>query len=74
MTEGPMCPGPVAIGDNTCPDQPYQATISVLDINNKLITQLATDRSGYLNFHFHPEHISSTLNLTQHFHTQLISL
>ena len=54
VTEGPMCPGPVAIGDNTCPDQPYQATISVFDINNKLITQFETDRSGLFKLPLSP--------------------
>ena len=54
MTEGPMCPGPVAIGDNTCPDQPYQATISVLDINNKLITQFESDGSGQFKIPLSP--------------------
>jgi hypothetical protein len=54
VTEGPMCPGPVASGDNTCPDQPYQATISVFDKNNKLITQFESDRSGLFKLPLSP--------------------
>lgn len=46
VTKGPMCPGPVAVGDTKCMDQPYQATISILDFNNKPITQFQTDASG----------------------------
>jgi hypothetical protein len=46
VTQGPMCPGPVASGDNTCPDQPYQTTISVLDVTLKLVTKFQTDNSG----------------------------
>jgi len=46
VTEGPMCPGPVQIGINSCPDQPYQAIISILDENNTQITQIQTDVNG----------------------------
>ncbi len=46
VTEGPMCPGPVPVGENTCPDQPYQASIDVLGTDNKLITQFQTDTQG----------------------------
>ncbi len=46
VTEGPMCPGPVRVGDNSCPNQPYQATISVLDENNSRVAQIRTDASG----------------------------
>jgi hypothetical protein len=46
VTEGPMCPGPVHIGDNTCPDQPYQATIIVLNAQNAKVTQFQTDTKG----------------------------
>jgi major membrane immunogen (membrane-anchored lipoprotein) len=62
VTEGPMCPGPVTMGDTIPQEQPYQATISILDANNKLITQLQTDVSGYFktilspgNYILHPE-------------------
>jgi hypothetical protein len=46
VTEGPMCPGPVAIGDNNCPDKPYQANFTLVDENNKVITHFKTDPSG----------------------------
>ena len=62
VTEGPMCPGPVAIGDTQCQDQPYQETISILDANNKPITQFQTDVFGSIqiplapgNYILHPE-------------------
>ena len=54
VTEGPMCPGPVPIGTNTCPDQPYQATISVLDANDTQITQIQTDVNGYFKITLPP--------------------
>jgi hypothetical protein len=47
VTEGPMCPGPVAVGNNNCPDKPYQATLSILGSGNKVITRFETDPSGY---------------------------
>lgn len=54
VTEGPMCPGPVQIGNNTCPDQPYQATISVLNANNTQINQVQTDIYGYFKIPLFP--------------------
>jgi hypothetical protein len=54
VTEGPMCPGPVAIGETKCQDQPYQATISILDINHKPITQFQTDVSGLFKIPLSP--------------------
>ena len=54
VTEGPMCPGPVAIGDTKCQDKPYQATISILDSNNKPIYQFQTDVSGYFKIALAP--------------------
>jgi len=54
VTEGPMCPGPVPIGNNTCPDQPYQATISILNANNTKITQIQTDVYGYFKISLSP--------------------
>jgi hypothetical protein len=47
VTEGPMCPGPVRVGDNSCPDQPYQATIMVLDDNHDQVTQVLCDSNGH---------------------------
>jgi len=46
VTEGPMCPGPAQIGNNTCPDQPYQAVISIYNTNNTKITQFQSDLNG----------------------------
>jgi len=46
VTEGPMCPGPVQVGNNTCPDQPYQTTIKVLNSNNDQVAQFQTDANG----------------------------
>lgn len=54
VTEGPMCPGPVPVEGNTCPDKPYQTTISVLDSRNKPITQFQTDASGYFKIYLSP--------------------
>jgi hypothetical protein len=54
VTKGPMCPGPVAIGDTQCQDQPFQATISVLGANSNLITQFQTDASGIFKIPFAP--------------------
>lgn len=54
VTEGPMCPGPVRIGDTKCQDQPYQATITILDANNKQITQFQTDINGYFKIFISP--------------------
>jgi hypothetical protein len=58
---GPMCPGPVPIGDTRCQDQPYQATIVVLDSENKELSTIASDSAGYFilslppgNYTLHP--------------------
>ena len=54
VTEGPMCPGPVPVGNNTCPDQPYQATIVVLNANNVEVTQIQSDGEGYFKIDLAP--------------------
>jgi hypothetical protein len=54
VTLGPMCPGPVRVGDTTCQDQPYQAKITVLGENNKRITQFDTDSNGYFKIDLIP--------------------
>jgi hypothetical protein len=41
---GPMCPG--AQEGQACPDQPYQATLTVIDRNGIQITQFQTDEQG----------------------------
>jgi hypothetical protein len=55
VTEGPMCPGPVHIGDNTCPNQPYQATIIVLNAQNVVVAQFQTDTKGIFQIMLPPE-------------------
>ncbi len=54
ITEGPMCPGPVPVGNNPCPDQPYQASISILDANNNQITQIQAGVDGYFKITLAP--------------------
>jgi hypothetical protein len=54
VTEGPMCPGPVAIGDTRCQDQPYQATISILGADNQEVTRLQADPAGYFKITLAP--------------------
>lgn len=54
VTEGPMCPGPVQIGNNTCPDKPYQTTITVLGADNKVIAQIQTDVKGQFKIALEP--------------------
>ncbi len=44
MFIGPMCPV-VQVGV-PCPDQPYQATITVLDQSGNRVTQIQTDSQG----------------------------
>ena len=43
---GPMCPGPVVQAATPCPDQPFQATITILDINGEQVTRFQTDAEG----------------------------
>jgi hypothetical protein len=47
VTEGPMCPGPVRVGQNNCPDQPYPATISILTSDNTQVAQTQADANGF---------------------------
>ncbi len=54
VTQGPMCPGPVRVGDNSCPNQPYQATIIVLDANNAQVAQIRTDSNGVFQLNLAP--------------------
>ncbi len=42
---GPACPGPVSAA-NPCPDQPYQATVRVLDAAGRLVTEFESDAQG----------------------------
>jgi hypothetical protein len=54
VTKGPMCPGPIRIGDTKCQDQPYQTYITILDANNSQITQFQTDTMGYFKIPLEP--------------------
>jgi hypothetical protein len=54
VTKGPVCPGPIRIGDTKCQDQPYQTYITILDANNSQITQFQTDSMGYFKFPLKP--------------------
>lgn len=44
VTVGPMCP--VMIQGQDCPDQPYQANITVKSLEGKNIVQFHTDEQG----------------------------
>ena len=44
---GPMCP--VMIEGQECPDQPYQATITINSLEGRQIVRFQTDQQG--NFH-----------------------
>jgi len=54
VTQGPVCPGPVQVGDSSCQDQPYQATIDILNTENTLITRFQTDNNGYFKILLNP--------------------
>ena len=54
VTLGPMCPGPVAIGDTSCQDQPYQATITISGVNNQEVGRFQTDAAGYFKITLAP--------------------
>ncbi len=54
VTLGPMCPGPVAIGDTRCQDQPYQATLTILGANNQEVSRFQTDPAGYFKLTLEP--------------------
>jgi hypothetical protein len=44
---GPMCP--VMIEGQECPDQPYQATLTVNSLEGRKIVQFQTDEEGNFN-------------------------
>lgn len=44
VTIGPMCP--VMQANVPCPDQPYQATLTVLSTSGKKVVQFQTDEKG----------------------------
>jgi hypothetical protein len=51
---GPMCGGPVRAGTNDCPDQPYQATITILESNGTQVAQFQSDQNGYFKITLSP--------------------
>ena len=42
---GSVCPGPEVFGQE-CPNQPYQAEISILDQNGQLVVKFQSDTKG----------------------------
>lgn len=42
---GPACPGPVSI-DSPCPNQPFQATLTIRTPQNERVGQVTTDANG----------------------------
>ncbi|HEU0296053.1 MAG TPA: hypothetical protein VFR47_25175 [Anaerolineales bacterium] len=49
---GPMCP--VVQEGQSCPDQPYQATLTVNLSNGQKITQVQTDQQGHFRIALKP--------------------
>lgn len=49
---GPMCP--VAQQGQSCPDQPYQATLTVNSPNGGMIVQFQTDGQGHFRIPLEP--------------------
>jgi hypothetical protein len=54
VSQGPMCPGPIPIGNNPCPDQPFQTSITILDSFGKQVSKLQTDEAGYFKIQLTP--------------------
>ncbi len=52
VTNGPTCP--VENVSDPCPDKPYQATLTVLDLHGKKVTQFQTDANGYYHVSLAP--------------------
>jgi hypothetical protein len=51
---GPMCP--VVQQGQECPDQPYQATITINDPDNRMVAQVKTDAEGRFKIPLEPGH------------------
>lgn len=49
---GPMCP--VIRQGQACPDQPYQATLTVNSLEGRRITQAQTDKQGHFKIQLAP--------------------
>jgi hypothetical protein len=55
VTQGPMCPGPVPVNGSTeCADQPYQATITILDSGSNEVARIQSDTAGYFKLTLAP--------------------
>jgi hypothetical protein len=52
VTIGPMCP--VVQEDIPCPDQPYQAMLTVLTTSRKKVVQFQTNESGHFRVELTP--------------------
>jgi hypothetical protein len=49
---GPMCPA--LQPEQPCPDQPYQARLTVNGLNGKRLTQVQTDQQGHFRIPLQP--------------------
>ncbi len=52
VTMGPACP--VETPDNPCPDAPYQATLTILNLVGEVVTQTTTGTDGYFSLALAP--------------------
>ncbi len=52
--EGQVFIGPVVQVGQECPDQPYQATLTVNNPNGRKIVQVQTDENGYFKIALEP--------------------
>ena len=52
VTIGPMCP--VMQPNNQCPDQPYQATLTIQTTNGKKVAQFEADKNGRFRINLSP--------------------
>jgi hypothetical protein len=75
VTIGPMCP--VARIDQPCPDQPFQATLTVLDQAGKKVAQVQSDANGLYQLALKPGEYSmhpESPNGMQHAQDQLFTV
>jgi hypothetical protein len=54
VTAGQICPTPESIVAPECQDRPFQAIITILDINNNQVKQFQTDEMGYFSIPIKP--------------------
>jgi hypothetical protein len=50
---GPACPGPQSLA-SPCPDQPYQATITILKASDEVVARVQSDQQGYFRLELPP--------------------